>query len=150
MSDAAAPTGDERTVSSTYSYWDNSAGNVGRTGQLKSITDEADNVVEYDYYANTGRSKTETKTATVNDNPNNPQTIETTYTYDDNTGRLKTVVGGQYPVEYGYDPAYGQMNSLKTWQDDGVAANFVETTWEYDVAVADQIDIVGHSQIKTV
>ena len=78
-----------------------------------------------------GLTHTETKVATLADDSS--QTITTTYTYDGDTRRLEKVSGGQYPVQYGYDD-YGQMDSLKTWQDEDVASGFVETTWEYDPA----------------
>lgn len=131
-SSADGAPGDERTVSSTYAYY---ANGVGAKGQLQMITENVAGTTGYDvgytYHADTGLKHTESRMATLSDSSS--QTITTTYTYHDYTGRLKRVEGGQYPVEYDYN-VYGQMNSLKTWRDEDVAASFVETTWEYHPA----------------
>jgi RHS repeat-associated protein len=132
LSDADLNGADERTVSTEYAYY---SSEIGEKGRLQSITQviagSDDNTVTYTYDSITGKLHEETKQATLADS--NPQTVTTTYSYYDTTRKLKKVEGSQYPVEYGYDE-YGQLNSLKTWQDDSVSAGFVETTWGYDPA----------------
>ena len=125
---------EERTVSTKYTYYDSG---IGATGQVETVTQvigdetDPDYVTTFTYCTTNGLPESESKTATLSDGTS--QTITTTRSYDLPTGRVKKVVGGQYPVQYGYND-YGEMDSLKTWQNDSVAAGFVETSWAYDAA----------------
>lgn len=118
-SDADGDGTDDRTVSSTYGY--------NANNQLQWVRNAANNHMDYTYYQDSGLKHTESKQAEVD---GSVQTVTTTYTYHD-SGQVKKVVGGQYPVEYGYDD-YGQLVTLKTWRDDTGSPD--TTTWIYDDA----------------
>ncbi|MEM0967685.1 MAG: RHS repeat-associated core domain-containing protein [Verrucomicrobiota bacterium] len=113
----ADPTG----AITTQTYYPNSS-------QLKTIEPEIGAITEFTYYGQgvlgAGQvqhefSKTPGGTAVLSQ-------IDTTY---DAHGRIKTVGGsGTYPVEYGYDPTYGDQTTLKTFRD-GTTPD--TTTWIY-------------------
>jgi RHS repeat-associated protein len=109
---------DPRTGATTIAYF---ASGTGKTGQVQSVTDPADNTTTFDYDSATGRRTSVT----------NALGKATTYAYNDR-GQITAVRGdASYPLDYEYDN-YGRMVQLKTYRSDpSDPSNADITTWAY-------------------